>query len=194
MTGRILQVSISPGGVPKRAISEAFVTPLGLEGDGHNHPNIHGGPDKAVLLICAEAVDDLVARGYPLFYGALGENLTTRGIDRRLLRAGQRFRVGGAVLELVKPRAPCATLDVYSLNRAQRSRAERGFTLLASPWRKRRGAVRYGETLGAALYDRSCKAGDHSSPRWAMGGFYARVVETGLVRAGDPIALIDMEA
>jgi MOSC domain-containing protein YiiM len=164
VTGRIEQVNVSPGGVPKRPVGEAFVTPLGLDGDGHAHPRIHGGPDKALLLICAEVVDDLVAQGYPLFYGALGENLTTRGLDRRLLRDGQRFRAGGAVLELVKLRAPCATLDVY------------------------------GATLGAELYDKACKSGDYSSPRWAMGGYYARVVETGVVRPGDPIALIDMEA
>ena len=46
------------------------------------HPDIHGGPRQAVLLIDADTVDELVARGYPVGYGALGENLTTSGIDR----------------------------------------------------------------------------------------------------------------
>ena len=86
MTGTIIQINISRGGVPKRPIPEGVITPLGLEGDLCAHPEIHGGPRQAVLLIAAETVDELIARGYPLYYGALGENLTTRGLDRRQLR------------------------------------------------------------------------------------------------------------
>ena len=86
---------------------------MGVEGDGHAHPQIHGGPRKAILLIAAEVVEVLQERGYPVYYGALGENLTTRGIDVRYLRVGDRIRAGGALLEITQPRGPCATLDVY---------------------------------------------------------------------------------
>jgi MOSC domain-containing protein YiiM len=105
VTGSILQINISRGGVPKRPVSESVATPLGLEGDVCAHPEIHGGPRQAVLLIASEAVEELIARGYPLFFGALGENFTTRGLDRRAFRLGQRFRLGGAVIELTKVRA-----------------------------------------------------------------------------------------
>ena len=88
MRGLILQVNLSIGGLPKRPVGEAFLTPLGFEGDAVAHPGLHGGPDRAVLLAAAEAVDELAARGYPLFYGAMGENLTTRGLDRANLRPG----------------------------------------------------------------------------------------------------------
>src|ERR1019366_1380963 len=54
MQGAIVQVNISPGGLPKRAIAEGWITPLGIEGDLHAHPNIHGGPLKAILIIAAE--------------------------------------------------------------------------------------------------------------------------------------------
>src|SRR5450756_2247097 len=107
MQGAIVQVNISPGGLPKRAIAEGWITPLGIEGDLHAHPNIHGGPLKAILIIASEVVDALRERGYPLFYGAMGENLTTRGIDIR------QIRVGGAHLEITQPRRPCSALDVY---------------------------------------------------------------------------------
>lgn len=113
MRGLILQINLSPGGIPKRPVPEAYLTPLGFEGDDHAHPAVHGGAQKAVLLAAAESVDDLVARGIPLFYGALGENLTTRGIERRDLRRGMRFRAGQAVIELTKPRTPCSALEVY---------------------------------------------------------------------------------
>jgi len=53
MTGSILQVSVSRGGVPKRAIPEGTLTLTGLDGESHAHPDIHGGPRQAVLLITA---------------------------------------------------------------------------------------------------------------------------------------------
>ena len=155
-----MQVNISPGGLPKRAIDEGFITPLGIEGDLHAHPEIHGGPRKAILIIASETVDELTARGYPLFYGAMGENLTTRGLAIRDLRIGDEIRAGGAILEITQPRGPCSTLDVY------------------------------GDTLKAMVYDRKVKERDYTSPRWGMSGFYASVLRPGPVRAGDEILVL----
>ncbi len=159
MTGSVVQINISRGGVPKRPVAESVATPLGLEGDVCAHPEIHGGPTQAVLLIAAEAIEELIARGYPLYFGALGENFTTRGLDRRALRLGQRFRIGGALIELTKVRAPCSTLDVY------------------------------GPSIQREIYDQAVKAGNIASPRWGMSGFYAAVIQPGPVRVGDPISL-----
>jgi MOSC domain-containing protein YiiM len=115
MTGRgeIVQLSVSRGGIPKRAISEAMVTTAGIDGDSWAHPEIHGGPNQTLLLVTSEGLDELIAQGFSLFYGALGENLTTLGLDRRQMRAGQRYRAGEIFIELTKVRAPCATLNVY---------------------------------------------------------------------------------
>ena len=161
MHGTIIQINTSPGGVPKRPIDAAQITPLGLAGDGHAHPDIHGGPLQAVLLIAAEVVDRLIEQGFPVFYGALGENLTTRGIDISQLRIGDQLRAGDAILEITKPRGPCATLDVY------------------------------GAGIQRAIYDKQVKDRDPSAPHWGMSGFYARVVAPGMVRTGDIIALMD---
>jgi MOSC domain-containing protein YiiM len=158
--GTIVQISISPGGLPKRPVSGGFLASLGVEGDRHAHPGIHGGPRKAILLIAAEVVERLQQSGYPVFYGALGENLTTRGIDIRQLRIGDRIRVGGALLEITQPRGPCSALDVY------------------------------GPTLKLEVYDKRVKALDPASPRWGMSGFYASVVEPGPVCPGDIIAVV----
>lgn len=162
MNGTVLQVNTSRGGVPKRPIPEGMIQPLGIEGDAVAHPKFHGGPRQAILLISAEVIDELTARGYPVFYGALGENITTKGIDYHQLRIGQRWLLGGAVIELTKVRVPCRTLDVY------------------------------GTTIQKEIYDKQVKAGDPSSPRWAMSGFYASIEQPGLVRPGDSIQLIDM--
>ena len=159
LTGTILQIGISRGGIPKRPVAEGVLTPLGIEGDAHAHPEIHGGPRQAALLITAEAIAELAARGFAVYYGALGENLTTHGLDRRLLRAGQRFRAGSAVIELTQVRGPCATLDIY------------------------------GPEIKREIYDAQVKAGDFASPLWAMSGFYAAVVQPGVIRANDIITL-----
>jgi MOSC domain-containing protein YiiM len=160
MQGVILQVSISAGGLPKHAVSGGLINPLGIEGDLHAHPDVHGGPRKAILLAAAEVIDELTARGYPLFPGALGENLTTRGIDVRQIRIGDRLRAGGALLEITQPRGPCSALDVY------------------------------GAGLKSEIYDARVKARDPGSPRWGMSGWYASVIEPGSVRAEDIIALV----
>src|SRR5690348_11903456 len=111
--GSIVQVNVSRGGVPKRPIGVGHIGALGVEGDHQAHPQFHGRPRQAILIIAAEVVDELAAKGYPVYYGALGENLTTRGLDLRQLRPGDRVRAGGATLEITKPRGPCSQLDVY---------------------------------------------------------------------------------
>jgi MOSC domain-containing protein YiiM len=109
LTGTIVQINASLGGVPKRPLASGVIIELGLAGDACAHPAIHGGPKQAVLLIAAEVIDELKSLGYPVFYGALGENLTTRGSIRRQLRIGQQLRAGGALLEITSVRGPCAT-------------------------------------------------------------------------------------
>ena len=161
MTGSVIQINISPGGVLKRAIPEGNVTLHGLEGDLHAHPDIHGGPQRALLLITAEGLDELAALGFSVTPGAMGENLTTRGIPRREWRVGQRWRIGAdLVIEITKRRGPCSALNVY------------------------------GPKIHATIFDTLAQDGDPASPRWGLSGFYAAVTVPGIVRPGDPITLL----
>ncbi len=109
---RIIQINVSPGGVPKTPVTGAEVGPLGIAGDGHRC-RFHGGPQQALLLLASEVIDSLCAEGWPLFYGALGENLTTRGLNHAAWQTGQRFQCGDVVFELTTPREPCKTLNPY---------------------------------------------------------------------------------
>ncbi len=165
MQGHVVQINISNGGVPKYPIPEAHITPMGVEGDKHAHPQIHGGPLQRVLLITMEAIEELRKQGFPVEAGSLGENITTRGIDRRKLRIGQQFRIGQVVIELTKVRAPCKQLDIY------------------------------GPEIQTAVYDKAAtKSNDTSSPTWAISGFYASVVSPGVVTVGDPVLLLSESA
>jgi MOSC domain-containing protein YiiM len=159
VTGTVVQVSVSRGGVPKLPVPSGELTEAGIVGDGWRYP-FHGGSRRAILLMTGEGIDELVARGFPVFPGAMGENLTTRGLDRRAMRIGQCLRIGEADIALTQVRTPCATLDAY------------------------------GAGIQAAIYDARVQAGDPASDRWGASGFYAAVIRGGTIRPGDTIALL----
>jgi len=107
--GRIAQINVSPGGVPKMPVASAGVGSLGLQGDRVAHPKVHGGPDRAVCLYALERILALQAEGHAVFPGALGENLTLSGLDWERVAPGDRFEAGDVVLEVSKFTAPCST-------------------------------------------------------------------------------------
>jgi MOSC domain-containing protein YiiM len=109
-TGEVVQVSVSPGGVPKLPVASAFVTARGVTGDKQANRVHHGRPWQAVCLWSAEVVDALAADGHPLGYGSAGENLTLRGVAWRTLRPGVRLQVGEAVLETTPYCIPCTKI------------------------------------------------------------------------------------
>ncbi len=109
-TGRVIQVSVSQGGVPKLPVQRAWVGPLGLEGDAHREDTVHGGPFRAVCLFSIEAIERLQAEGHPVEPGSVGENLTTFGVEWSTLPTGTRARIGEELLiELLAPAMPCDT-------------------------------------------------------------------------------------
>ena len=99
---------------------------LGVEGDAHagvtvkhrsrvardpSQPNL-----RQVHLIHAELLDELAAAGFAVSPGAMGENVTTRGLDLLGLPTGARLRLGAdAVLEVTGLRNPCLQLDRFQL-------------------------------------------------------------------------------
>ena len=118
MTASIVQLSISSGGVPKRAVLAAHVTWLGLAGDVQKHKKIHGGPDRAVCLFALEVIDALRAEGHPISPGSTGENITIRGLDWPSLGDGTRLALGAdVVLEIVGLTDPCKQIAASFLDR-----------------------------------------------------------------------------
>jgi MOSC domain-containing protein YiiM len=161
MQGIIEQINISRGGVPKVPIKHAVVTIDGIDGDKHAHPQYHGGPRQALLIITAEGLEELGLAGFAVYAGALGENLTIRGLDRHAMRPGQRYRAGSVLMELTKVRQPCSALNPF------------------------------GEGIQTAIFDSRVKEGDLTSPLWGLSGFYASVIEPNELRQGDIITLVD---
>jgi MOSC domain-containing protein YiiM/GNAT superfamily N-acetyltransferase len=108
MDGRVLQVNVSPGGVPKLPVERAWVGKFGVEGDRQQHDTVHGGPHRAVALLGIEAIERVQADGHPIEPGSVGENLTTFGLELASLPVGTRLAVGDELLlEISSPANPC---------------------------------------------------------------------------------------
>jgi MOSC domain-containing protein YiiM len=100
-------------GIYKRPVDGPVrITREGVVGDMIGDPRYHGGPDQAVYLY---AQSDYAwwesTLGRPLGPGAFGENLTLSAFDNAALAVGDRFRIGGVLLEITAPRVPCGTLS-----------------------------------------------------------------------------------
>lgn len=101
-----------------------LVEGYGIEGDAHAGATVQrrylAKRDAAlpnlrqVHLIQAELFEVLAKEGYAVTPGALGENLTTRGIDLLALPLGTRLRLGAtAAIELTGLRVPCGYIDKF---------------------------------------------------------------------------------
>jgi hypothetical protein len=97
---------------------------LGVDGDAHagttvRHRSRVARDAKApnlrqVHLIHAELFDELMAAGFAVWAGDLGENVTTRGIDLLGLPTGAKLHLGGeAVIEITGLRNPCSQMDRF---------------------------------------------------------------------------------
>ena len=74
----------------------------GLDGDRHARPNSR----RSVLLVESETLEAL-----GLHPGDVREQVTTVGLGLDTLATGTRLRIGGALLELGQPCAPCSRME-----------------------------------------------------------------------------------
>jgi MOSC domain-containing protein YiiM len=107
---RVFSLQVSDGGVPKLAVREAMVTPLGLSGDRQKNLKYHGGPDRAVCFYSLELITALQLEGHRVFPGALGENVTLVDVDWAQMKSDARLRLGEVVVELTAFAPPCSTI------------------------------------------------------------------------------------
>ncbi len=92
-----------------------YLGELGFDGDEQGDRRVHGGPDKAVHHYAFEHYARWRAELGPLPVlrrpGAFGENISTLGLDETRVCLGDRFNLGGAVLEVSQGRQPCWKLN-----------------------------------------------------------------------------------
>ena len=125
MTGRIIAVARdAEHNFTKQLDTIRLVAGLGVEGDAHSGKTVQHlshqarTPDapnlRQVHLIHTELFTEMEAGGYTFAPGAMGENVTTQGIDLLGLARGTRLRLGGeAVIEVTGLRNPCRQIDTH---------------------------------------------------------------------------------
>lgn len=117
--GRPAVIGTAGDGPVLSAIGKAPVTGpvrvsgVNLDGDDQADRTVHGGPDKAVYAYATEDLAFWTAElGREVGPAAVGENLTTEGLDVSGAVVGERWRVGTTLLEVCQPRLPCFKLGV----------------------------------------------------------------------------------
>lgn len=83
-----------------------------LDGDGQQNLNVHGGPDRPVLIVARSGYahwEQHLAKELP--NGAFGENLTVDGQAEDSICLGDVWRSKNVVMEVSQPRLPCNNLS-----------------------------------------------------------------------------------
>jgi MOSC domain-containing protein YiiM len=127
MPAIVVAVSRSPNHTftKRNAPMIRLVAGLGIEGDAHRGETVKHryaarknprAPNlRQVHLLHEELFDELSARGFAVKPGAIGENVTTRGLDLLGLPQGARLRLGAeAVVEVTGLRNPCRQIDAFA--------------------------------------------------------------------------------
>jgi MOSC domain-containing protein YiiM len=118
-----VSIGTSHGVGKENADAIRLIAGLGVEGDVHagetvkHRSRVRKDPTqpnlRQVHLIHRELHEELIGEGFPeIAPGAMGENVTTSGIELLALPTGARLRLGSeAVVEVKGLRNPCAQLD-----------------------------------------------------------------------------------
>jgi MOSC domain-containing protein YiiM len=124
MLAVVVAVSRSPTHALTKPTADAvrLLAGLGIEGDAHQGvtvkhrsrvtSNAEAPNLRQVHLMHAELFEELLAAGFGVNPGQMGENITTRGVDLLGLPRGALLHLGDeAVVEVTGLRNPCRQLD-----------------------------------------------------------------------------------
>ncbi len=91
-----------------------IVRRLNIDGDGQGDLAGHGGEHRAVMVYQIDSYrywERHFDRKFPT-YGQFGENLTVDGLPDNEVCIGDRYQIGGALLEVTQPRVTCYRVGI----------------------------------------------------------------------------------
>lgn len=119
MIGKVYQLNRKPQtpgerGLPKQEVQAVLIKEKGMDGDYNNYrqEKKNGDPNKALLLLPLETLEDLDNDGWPVQPGDLGENITTRGIRYELFQPHKLYKIGEALIAISQEAQSCINLAV----------------------------------------------------------------------------------
>lgn len=108
---KVVSININEnGGVPKYPVDKAFIGENKISGDKQKDAIHHGGVDRAVCLFSMDLIHELKKEGHPIFPGSIGENITIKGLDWKILKTGVKLKFGEVEIQLTGPTTPCKTI------------------------------------------------------------------------------------
>ena len=143
--GTVVQLSVSPGGLPKLPVDAAEVTWNGMDGDRQATRFHHGRPWQALCIWSSEVIDDFHRAGHPIAPGRAGENLTVSGLPWADVRAGVRLRLGEVLCEVSCYALPCSSNKPFFIDgdfrvmHHERGPVSRVYATVLEPGRVRTG-------------------------------------------------------
>ena len=159
-------------GIPKLEATEIDVRYEGVAGDNtvsriekYNGGRMDGEKylDRAVLIWTDDKLKEMNDEGWPAMPGDLGENIMISGVNYEMLEIGQEYQIGGAILMISRVCPPC-----YQLHE------------LIPVWNERDETLNFSVDKGPEVV--KTLAGRR--------GYYARVIEEGVVRKGEGVILL----
>src|SRR5690606_9598630 len=95
-------------GINKRPVAEPVAIAMqGIAGDAILDRKHHGGRDQAIYVYFQDDYDWWGTQGVTPAPGLFGENLVISGASSATTAIGDRFTIGGVVLEVTYHRTPC---------------------------------------------------------------------------------------
>ena len=170
--GRVVQINRKPEtvgqhGLPKLPVETIHVSFYGLDGDFNRFRRDvkNDDPNRAVMLLPLETIQQLNAEGWPVNPGDMGENITTEGIPYDDFVVGDQYRIGEVIIQIAEPCTACKNLE--SLPYVTEAKSTEFISSLTR--------VRSGEFMNRR-------------------GWYAAVVSEGVIAKGDDIEPIGRSA
>lgn len=105
--GRVANLHLSDGGLPKAGCAEVEVSWSGVIGDRQASRNHHGRPWQALCIWSTEVINSFREQGHPIAPGLAGENITVSGLAWADVRAGVRLQIGSVLCEVSAFALPC---------------------------------------------------------------------------------------
>lgn len=101
-------------GYYKKPVNTIFLGKKGVKNDSVIDREHHGGEDKACYLFGFNNYNYWKEQ-YPNMdfdFGMFGENITIEQLDESVLKIGDTFEIGKAIIQITQPRQPCYKMGV----------------------------------------------------------------------------------
>ncbi|MFT4732605.1 MAG: MOSC domain-containing protein YiiM [Gammaproteobacteria bacterium] len=123
----------SPSSIIKEQFEQLHIELDGASNDEQGNKKLHGGPEMAMHQYSQESYkalkDQFPGIAHKLIFGSIGENISAPTMNDENVFIGDTYRIGGVVLQVNSPRAPCSKINQrYGVKNMDLFIAEKGIT------------------------------------------------------------------